>query len=199
VPRTAPKHIERDAGTIRLIGWNQYEPARVPAMWMRVADLLAGGDPDWLTALREYGPLDDVFDEQPRTEAMLRDPWRRTIAHLDEASFLWREAEEGMWRLPDAPIELARGYRRLKAELARVVYDGVQITTRGLETVLEPRTLDASLWLSAVASVRERHRFRRCERCSGWFPIQRTDARFCSAACRNLRRAADDAAAAAAG
>jgi hypothetical protein len=98
------------------------------------------------------------------------------------------------------PIELAKGYHRLQAELVRVVYDGVRLTARDLELVPEPQTLDAFLWLSAAESVRERHRFKRCERCDGWFLVRRTDAQFCSAVCRNWRPApAADATAAAGG
>jgi hypothetical protein len=172
-------------------------------MWLRIAalagDLVKGPDDGWLAALEEYGPLDDVFDEQPHQEEALRDPWRRTIQRLDEVSFLWRKEDAGIWELPAAPIELAKGYHRLQAELARVVYDEVRLTARGLELVPEPKTLGAYLWLSAAESVRERHRFRKCECCDGWFAIQRTDARFCSAACRNWRPAASDAPASAAG
>jgi hypothetical protein len=190
---TAPKRVERDAGTIRFRGWKQYEPARVPGMWMRVAALAGelqnppyGG---WLPALEEYGPIDDVFDERPHEEETLRDPWRRTIMRLDEVSFLWRKEGAGIWELPDAPIELAKGYRRLQVEFARVLYDDVGLTAHGLEPVLDPKTLDAFLWLSAAESVRSRARFRKCERCDGWFAIRRTDAQYCSAVCRNWRPA----------
>jgi hypothetical protein len=189
---TAPKEIERDGGMIRFVGWTQYLPERVPAMWLRVAALMGdllnsppvGG---WLTALREYGPLDDVFDEQPKTEEYLRDPWRRAIERLDQVAMLWRKAEAGVWQLPDAPIELAKGYGRLQAEFSRVLYDGVRLTAHGLDPVPEPRTLDAYLWLSAAESVRQRHRFKKCERCTGWFAVQRLDARFCSTECRRGR------------
>jgi hypothetical protein len=164
----------------------------VPALWLRVAALtggLAKGPDGWLEALREYGPLEPVVDERPKPEEYLRDPWVRMIERLDEVAFLWREGESGVWALPDAPIELTQGYRPLQDEFARVLRDGVRLTAHGLEPALEPVTLDSYLWLAAAESVRSRHRFKRCERCDGWFPIQRTDARFCSTTCRRWQPA----------
>jgi hypothetical protein len=185
----APKQVERADGMIRFGGWRNYRPTRVPAMWLRLADLDTAVQ-GWLAALEQFGPLYDSFDEQPRDEETLRIPWQQTIEGLAAASFLWRKEEHGIWMLPVAPIELAKGYRRLRAELARVAHDGVRLAAHDLDLVPEPQTLDAYLWLSAAESVRERHRFKRCARCGGWFSIQRTDALFCSAVCRNAREAA---------
>lgn len=198
---TAPKTIERSGGTIRFVGWRQYAPTRIPALWLRVAglmsDLAKSRDGGWLEALREFGPLDDVLDETARDEAQLRQPWTRTIRHLDEVAMLWRNEEGGgTWALPAAPVSLARGYGRLLNELTRVAYDQVQLVTDGPSLVPQPRTLDAFFWLTAAQAVREKHRFRRCERCEGWFSVQRADARFCTASCRNWRPAPDEAAAA---
>lgn len=186
---TAPKQVERVDGAIRFVGWSQYAPARVPAMWLRLAELETDQQ-GWLTALEQYGPLDDVFDERPRDEETLRVPWQRTIERLAEVSFLWRKEEQGIWSLPDAPIALAKGYRRLRTELTRVLHDSVRLAARDLDLVPDPQTLDAYLWLAAADSARSRHRFKRCERCGEWFSAQRKDAMFCSAICRNKREAA---------
>jgi hypothetical protein len=196
---SAPVWIERNAGAIRLKGWRSYPAEHVPALWLRVAALTSGlADADgWLKALKEYGPLDPVVDERPRPEEYLRDPWERTIKRLDEVALLWREGESGVWELPDAPIELTQGYRRLQDEFGRVLRDGVRLTARGLEPALDPLTLDGFLWLAAAESIRFRHRFKHCERCDGWFGVQRTDARFCSTACRRSPEPASDEAAAA--
>lgn len=185
---TAPRQVERGAGTIRFKGWTQYEPERVPAMWMRIAGL--GTDLDgWLGAIEQYGPLLDTFGDDAHEERHERDPWVRAIEHLWTASTMWKETAGGIWELPSAPpVELTTAWRRLRNELARVVAeDGVKLAVRGLDLVPEPGTLDAYLWLSAAESVRDRHRFKRCERCAGWFAIRRTDAQFCSAVCRNKR------------
>jgi hypothetical protein len=192
---TTPKSAERDAGMIRFKGWTQYAPERVPAMWLRVATLMSDllRDPEsggWLAALEEYGPLDDVFDEQPHDERYLREPWEEAIRRLDEVALLWRKEDAGVWELPAAPIELTKGYHRLQVELARVAHDETKLAVHGLELRPEPSTLRAFLWLSAAESVRERHRFKKCERCDGWFSIRRTDAQFCSAVCRNKREVA---------
>ena len=184
--------MERDAGMIRIVRWSQYRPAAVPAMWMRVQDIaLDDRKPDAaaVQALEAFGPLYDAFDNSPHDEAMLLDPWRRTIRGLGDVAMLWRTEDAGVWQLPDAPIEFAKGYHQLQAELARVAYQGVRVTAEGLELVPVPQTLDAFLWLSAAQSVRDRHRFKRCERCNGWFGVQRADARFCGAVCRNKRDA----------
>jgi hypothetical protein len=192
---------------IRFEGWIEYEPARAPALWMRVAaqmsDLLKNPpDGGWLAALQEYGPLDDTsLDETPRDERVQRDSWGQAIQRLDEVSLLWREGDMGVWALPESPVELTRAYRLLQVQLrqvAGVVDKGVRLALRGIELVPEPATLEAYLWLSAAESVRDRHRFKKCERCAGWFAIRRTYAQFCSASCRNWRPApsSDEAAAA---
>jgi hypothetical protein len=201
---TAPKRVHRNGGrTIRFEGWTNYEPGRVPALWLRIAALASDIDTGWLTALQEYGPLLDTFDGVPRDERHERAPWRETIERLAEISGLWREGEAGIWALPESPVELTRAYRRLQTELQRVagaIENGIRLALRGLDLVPEPGTLEAYLWLAAAESVRERHRFRKCERCDGWFAIRRTDALFCSAVCRNWRPApASEATADAAG
>ena len=186
---TAPKRIEREAGLIRFEGWREYEPARVPALWLRVAEL--GADPDgWAHAVERYGPLLDTFGEEPRAERYERDPWVRAIGHLWTVSSLWKEAD-GIWELPPAPpVELTGAYRRLQNELTRVIADdGVKLALHGLDPVPEPATLESFLWFAAAAAVRERARHKRCERCDGWFPIRRSDAQYCSATCRNWRPA----------
>jgi hypothetical protein len=165
-------------------------------MWRRVAALVSLKDVEpWFLALTRYGPLIDttVSDRDEQTERRL---WETAIGHLAEVAALWMETSEGsnLWQLPAAtPIELTPGYRRLRTELRRITDGGVRFDVSGLELVPEPLTLDAFLWLAAAESARERHRFKCCSRCASWFSIQRTDARFCSAACRNYRNASEAA------
>lgn len=182
--------VERDAGRIRFSGGAIYEPAREPALWRRIAALASLGEDDrWFLALMRHGPLTGVTlgmrDESPEREA-----WERTIAGLAEVAACWEETSEGsnLWELPTAaPIELTDGYHRVRKELRRIAESAVRLELEGLALTPAPATLDAFIWLSAAESVREKHRFRRCERCGGWFSIQRSDARFCSAICRNKR------------
>jgi hypothetical protein len=180
--------IERDGGVIKAKGGALYAPAKVPAMWRRVAALAPLKDVEpWFLALTRYGPLTARSDRDEPTERRL---WETAIGHLAEVASLWKETSEGsnLWEVPaSTPIELEPGYRRLRTELRRIADDGVRFDVAGLELVPEPMTLDAFLWLAAAESARERHRFKRCERCASWFSIQRTDARFCSAVCRNKR------------
>lgn len=184
--------VERDGGVITAKAGALYEPARVPVMWRRIVDLASLQDIEpWFLALMRYGPLVEtgwVRDEQ--TERHL---WESTIARLAEVAGLWKETAEGsnLWELPPAtPIEVEPGYRRLRTELRRIAEGSLRFDVSGLDLIPEPVTLDAFLWLSAAATARERHRFRRCERCGEWFSIRRTDAQFCSAVCRNRREVA---------
>jgi hypothetical protein len=45
-------------------------------------------------------------------------------------------------------------------------------------------TLAAYMWASAAASLRGGRPMRRCEYCSSWFTLNRSDARWCSSSCR---------------
>ena len=46
------------------------------------------------------------------------------------------------------------------------------------------KSLAAYMWASAAASLRDRRPMRRCEFCSSWFTLNRSDARWCSGSCR---------------
>jgi hypothetical protein len=186
-PWAQPDQVLHDAaGTLRCVGWLKYSPSRVPAMWRRISELEA--EPDaWLMALKAYGPLDRNFGE-PVPEERARDPWKHAILGLSTVARLWA-GNADIFELPSShPIELTGAFRVLQANLNSLVADGsVRLVVRGLDLVPEPVTLAGFLWLAAAEAVREKHRFRRCERCQGWMRIQRTDARFCSATCRNKR------------
>ena len=190
--------IERDGGVIKAKGGALCEPAREPAVWRRIAALASLKDVEpWFLALTRYGPLIDtsISDRDEQTERRL---WEGAIEHLAEVAELWKETGEGsnLWEVPaSTPIELEPGYRRLRTELRRIADGAVRLDVEGLELVPEPMTLDAFLWLAAAESARAGHRFKRCERCASWFSVQRADARFCSAVCRNYREASEAASA----
>jgi hypothetical protein len=134
-------------------------------------------------------------------EERVRDAWKYTVKALATVARLWTGKADIFELPPSHPIELTGAFRVLQANLNSAVVDSsVRLVVCGLDVVPEPVTLAGFLWLAAAEAVRDQHRFRRCERCQGWMRIQRTDARFCSAACRNWRPAtASDATAAAAG
>lgn len=178
----APKRLIREGGRIRVEGWRRYAPERVPALWRRIADL---GPENWLSALQDYGALDNTLDAQ-REEAALRRPWERTITRLGAVAVLWTEAAPGVWELPMFPP--APGVHALQFQLARVAADNaVHLVVRGTELAPEPTNLDAYLWMSAAESLRDGHRFKHCERCGGWFAVRRHNAQFCGPVCRNKR------------
>jgi hypothetical protein len=195
-----PDQVMVETPDVRCVGWLEpYSLDRIPALWRRVTELEA--EPDgWLSALKAYGPLDRFDETVP--EERVRDAWKYTVKALATVARLWTEHADGIFALPAShPIELTGAFRVLQANLNSAVVDSsVRLVVRGLDVVPEPVTLAGFLWLAAAEAVRDQHRFRRCERCQEWMRIQQTDARFCSAACRNWRSApASDATTVAAG
>ena len=186
-PWAQPEQVVRDAGVLRCAGWLKYLPDRVPALWRRVPELR--GEPDaWFLAHKAYGPLARDFGESAQEERV-RDRWEHVIDGLSTVAALWEENGGGIFEPPASPpLELTSAYKLLQTDLTRMVGDGsVRLAVRGLDVVPAPVSLEGYLWLAAAEAVREKHRFRRCERCQGWMRIRRTDARFCSATCRNKR------------
>jgi hypothetical protein len=189
---TRPGRVERAGGKLQLGKLEPYDPAKIPALWLRVADLATDQGEGWLRALKMFGPIDDLFSEEPEVEEVHRCPWVDTLDSLSVVAALWQEGEDGVWALPAAPLAVRRGYATLQTELALLAHGttrgrDLKIVPRGLELAVEPTTLRAHLWLSAAASVRGRERFKRCEHCGLFFPIARMDTRFCSVRCRNWR------------
>jgi len=166
-------------------GWIGYWPDQVPALWCRIADL-RGKPEGWRLALSAYGPLARRFGEElPARPA--QEAWSETIEHLFIIHALWQGTADGSFTIADSrPLELTRPYALLRRRLLRAWQDGsARPRLHGLDPVLAPVNLESLLWISAAEAVRGRHRLRRCRRCGGWMRIQRTDAQFCSAACRN--------------
>jgi hypothetical protein len=183
-----PERVQRDdAGVLHLSGWLKYAPDRVPALWWRIPELRE--EPDgWLHALETYGPLTPDFGETAQEERV-RDGWKHVIGGLATVRNLWR-GNGGIFALSDTPpLELTKGYKLLQTELGQVACDwnSARPLVRGLDVIQQPYSLYGYLWLSAAEAARERHRFRRCDRCSQWMKIKRTDAQYCSAICRNKR------------
>ena len=107
-------------------------------------------------------------------------------------ALLWQESDGGIFEIPPvSALKRSRDYLRARvALLAAEATDGVSVKyDDDFSLIPYPVNLHGYLWMSAAESVRERHRFRRCERCGLWMSVQRLGARFCSASCRNFRDA----------
>lgn len=183
-----PGTIVEEAGSLRVDRWTPFAPDDHPALWRRVTDLEQEVD-GWLVALRQYGPLDYDLTENVLPKGRIRGRWEGTIRDLSTVARLWSQREGGIFELA-MPIVFRADIREasnvLQSNLNAVVADrGVKLTVQGYDLVPEATSLAGYLWLSARDAVKEEHRFRRCERCRGWMRVQRSDARFCSARCRN--------------
>jgi hypothetical protein len=103
-------------------------------------------------------------------------------------SKLWQKEQTGVWTISsNVPLGITSQYHLLLAEFSRIVYSGIRPKARGLTIDWTTLDLDTFLWMDVTAAVREHRRYKRCVRCNSWFAVQRTDALYCSATCRNLR------------
>ena len=183
-----PCRLVEEAGSLRIDGWFRYDAGQVPALWRRVADFQAYGEASWQYALQEYGPPDSFNDMLSKAHA--RERWGHTIRDLMMVAALWSERCDHILELPTSrPIEVTSAYKALQNNLQLLLTEGrVQLVVKGLDLVPETSSLAGYIWLAAKDAVQHQHRFRRCERCSGWMRVQRSDARFCSASCRNASK-----------
>lgn len=191
--------------------YRQFDAGKVPALWRRVADrpdaadLLArygmpmtdgafvSSQPHAAGLLARWGRSDGLPvtsgaltpEEMQNLERLALDQWSSLATDLAKVSALWTDAGDGLFVLP--AVALARNYavELLGNRLSDISLAGhVRVRAESLNLVPEAWTLTGFLWMSAAADVRGQQRFRRCAQCGEWFPVARTDARYCSSTCR---------------
>jgi len=206
------------AWTWRRYDGSEYAASEVPALWRRVADRDSVDD-----ARDEFGPLlypADLIDElvldsaDVSADVAQRDAsaWGELHSQLRRVATLWRpavfRAGEGaagevladptIHRLDSFALSHGRGSRvaaLLRIQLETAIHDrDVLPELDGWHLRVVSQNLRGLLLMTCVADIAARRRFRRCAHCSEWFPIARTDARFCGTTCRQAAHAAAKAA-----
>ena len=186
--------------------FRRYAAGAIPALWRRVADRNGAAE-----ARNEFGRLATLgwyVDRFMVPSRPARDPMTaQDLASIDELDVAeWQKILDllaqiaGMWRPSVQTPEICElDTNRLNEPAAMWLLHEVDRTARegdiapqraGWFLGIEPRTLRAALLIGCSSDIGDRRRFRRCDQCAEWFPLARTDARFCSAACRQAAHVA---------
>jgi hypothetical protein len=169
-----------------------YAPSAIDGLWRRVADR------KWLDAQAEFGPLDDyeTLRRARGVEAVSREDatgWKTLHYRLRAMAKLWQPSagEPAVHALTDFnPIQHADA-TALRHTLAMSAVDGeLAVRLDGWHLRVVPASLRGYLLMTCAADVAKRQRFRRCGNCDEWFPVMRTDNRFCSNNCRQAHHQA---------
>jgi len=201
---------------------SEYAPSAIPAFWRRVAarnwPAIDSAAP-YEAMLAEYGSLAEYGDliHDPETGSVrVRDADDRLAArNQDEAD--WKTLHDRLrgvarlWRFdPDDPashpihsldtVALARDpdARAIRSMLdAAGVAGDLAFLLDGWRLQIMPMNLRAFLLMGVAADIDARQRLRRCygPGCGEWFPVARTDQRFCSNGCRQAAHLASKGAA----
>jgi hypothetical protein len=169
-----------------------YAAGAVPALWRRVADRrwqVAKDDFGWV---EDYAQLDRL---RPGAASRQNDSdWKLISYRLKAMAKLWQPSPEepAIYQLGTFNPLQHEAANALRVTLGMAAQDGdlaVRLDDWTLRIV--PRSLRGYLLMTCAADVAAHQRFRRCIVCNEWFPIQRTDARHCSNACRQAAHVAN--------
>jgi hypothetical protein len=173
---------------------SEYVASAIPALWLRIADRkwpALSSDKPYRDMLRDYGPLADEDD-------LVRPDWKTLHHWLKGAARLWHPSADdpAIHCLNTFALPRDANARALRVSLDTAGMDG-DLVPRLNEWRLEvmPLSLRGFLLMTSVADIAARQRFRRCDQCHEWFPVARTDARFCSNVCRQAAHLASKGAA----
>jgi hypothetical protein len=164
----------------------RYHPGRIPAVWRRAADRSPEECATWLGPLA-WPPVGNAThsDKQPSS-------WTAFHGLLTRVAALWRtlpgesEVEHLLtaeWQpvIPRAVLDL----QDFLSTLARAHEFEVRVSDDRFAAEAVPLTLRSFLVARCAYDIKIAARFRHCDWCHEWFTPFRTDALFCSAACRN--------------
>jgi hypothetical protein len=177
--------------TWKRLNGSEYEAGAIPALWRRVVDR-----PDPVTAHNEFGPLANdkaaffAGDSFVGDSFIGRDDlaeWQSLHQLLTQVARLWRVSAEApeIYALDTFQLPRDPAIEKLRVAASQAAVQG-EIAPRLVEwrLQLQPMSLRAGLLMGCVSDIADRRRFRRCDHCTEWFPLARSDARFCSSACR---------------
>jgi hypothetical protein len=119
--------------------------------------------------------------------------WQALYGRLREVALLWEPEPRDRTVLRLGAVNpLQHGpASALHAMLAIAATDDeFAVRADGWQLRIVPKTLRGFLLMSCAADLGARQRFRRCDVCSEFFPVMRSDARFCTSACRQAAHAA---------
>jgi hypothetical protein len=164
---------------------SRYDPSTLPAFWRRVAD-----QPSWQQAQSRFGPLDNVVPPEIWAEN-----WQVIHSWLGAVAKLWRPAagDSALYQLIDRTKvrqnDAARGlYGALMAMISQSqLVVGADFTWR---PEIRAVSLRAFLVADCATAIGEAISYRRCDHCREWFTPLRSDARYCSNACKQAAYAA---------
>jgi len=197
---------ENSVWTWRRYDGTEYAATAIPALWRRVADRDSVDD-----VRDDFGPLlypADLIDEFVlESEGVLENvaqqegsAWAELHSQLRRVAALWRPASDDptIHFLDSFALSHGRGSRvatllRIQLELA-IEDHAVAPELDGWQLRVVPKNLRGLLLMNCIADIAARQRLRRCDHCEQWFPIARTDARFCGNTCRQAAHAAGKAA-----
>jgi hypothetical protein len=108
--------------------------------------------------------------------------WALFAGLLERIAMLWGDRRRAELPPPDphetAALELAHGYAAALRRLALEEGD-IRIVSGTTDFACLPSSLAGFLVLQVTAALHELPRFRKCERCKGWFSPTRSDQRYC--------------------
>jgi hypothetical protein len=172
----------------------EYAPYRVPAFWRRVADRHS-----WQEAERLYGPLDGDLSPPGDAGGYLSEDWRAVHGRLMAIAHLWRPVPQHPTTY--LPADWATLRRNEAARCARsaiqALVDADQLVADvsfvGWLPELKAETLRAFIWADLGMAIGHKVPYRRCGHCTEWFVPARSDALFCTGACKQAAYAARQA------
>ena len=167
-----------------------------PSLWRRVADRTLEAAQLGFGPLRPPAGSEWVVGNSFVGQGFVgRDDWSRWSGlHplLTQAASLWAPEDKAPDIFALDMFRLARddAAERLRIALGVVAMEG-EIAPRLQAWRLEflPKSLCARLLMGVASDIEGRARFRRCSQCREWFAVARSDARFCSDACRTAHYA----------
>jgi hypothetical protein len=153
-------------------------------------------DRTWKQAEAVFGPLDG--DSVPTS---LNEDWQAMHGRLVAVAALWTALPpgtvDGFWRPPERRAlrqsEAARGIHQANLAMIR---EGQLVVTFDLDSwrpAVRANSLRAFLLADCAAAIGDAPSYRRCRHCTDWFALVRSDALFCSPACRQAAYSANKA------
>jgi hypothetical protein len=169
--------------------WTATKPQ---AFWRSLEDLRPSTDASHgeraADFVRRFGPV--IEPAYNRLETNTRN-WPE-VSYLAKVAKAWEPADaDGLSRLSANRMRRDTARHWLARFILPIAMHKVEITLDAeLRPVLQARTLYAFMALSAASALRRQAVMRRCAHCQFWFEPPRTDALYCSSACRTAYHAA---------
>jgi hypothetical protein len=169
-----------------------WQANRPQAFWRTLSEFVPSADPSlgerYAAFVRRFGPVREPSSDAP----LVTLNWDGVQGHLHHVAQAWEEAgADGLSRVTVDRKRRDVARRWLSHFVLSTVMDDVGVVFDSeLRPILQPRTLYAFMALSAASMLRRQALMRRCGHCGIWFEPPRSDALYCSNACRGAHHIA---------